>query len=87
MRSAKELKRTVQANGGMCFLELGSISSAIAAQKALSTAAIDAEVIKKEGDNHSRGCAYGIEFSCAHINNVRTVLGSSNIRIRGLDGI
>ncbi len=87
MRSDKKSKMTDKTPHSMCFFDLGSVSSAIAAQKVLASAAIYAEVIKREGTTRSGGCAYGIEFSCQQANNVRAVLRSSNIRIRGSDGI
>ena len=41
-------------------------------------AGIPSEIIKNEGGRR-RGCVFGIGFSCAQANNVRTVLGSARI--------
>ena len=63
----------------ICSAEIGSVTAAMKAERALSAAAIPCEVIKKESKARGRGCVFGIEFSCAQANNVRTVLGAARI--------
>ena len=65
-----------------CFAELGSVTYAMKAQKALSAAAIPCSVIKHESASSRRGCTYGISFSCLQANNVRTVLSASRISVK-----
>ena len=61
-----------------CSAELGSVTEAMKAQRVLAAAAIPSEIIKNEGGRR-RGCVFGIGFSCAQANNVRTVLSSARI--------
>ena len=62
-----------------CSAEIGSVTEAMKAQKVLADAAIPSEIIKKEGSSRHRGCVFGIGFSCAQQNNVRTILGTARI--------
>ena len=67
---------------GSCRAEIGSITQAMKAQRVLATAAIPTTVIKKESVGRgSKGCMYGLSFSCVQINNVRTVLERERIRV------
>ena len=68
-----------------CSAEIGSVTEAMKAQKVLAAAAIPSEIIKKEGSSRRRGCVFGIEFSCAQQNNVRTILGSARIYPKAWD--
>lgn len=65
-----------------CSAELGSVTEAMKAQRVLAAAAIPSEIIKNEGARR-RGCVFGIGFSCAQANNVRTILSSAKIYPRG----
>ncbi len=71
----KELSRN-------CFAELGSVTYAMKAQKALSAAAIPSTVVKSESSSSRRGCTYGIRFSCLQENNVRMVLAAARIPVK-----
>ena len=62
-----------------CSAEIGSVTEAMKAQKVLAAAAIPSEIIKKEGTSRHRGCVFGIGFSCAQKNNVRSILGAARI--------
>lgn len=64
-----------------CSAELGSVTNAMKAQKALAAAAIPSAVVKTESSSR-RGCAYGIRFSCNQFNNVRTVLSAARISVK-----
>ena len=63
-----------------CRVTIGSITYATKAQKALSSAAIYSEIIKLDSQNFGKGCTYGLEFSCAQGENVKTVLRSAGIK-------
>ena len=65
-----------------CYAEIGSVTEAMKAQKALAASAIPSEIIKKEGSSRRRGCVFGIGFSCVQQNNVRAVLNSARINPR-----
>ena len=68
---------------GSCRIEIGSITQAMKVQKILATAAIPTTIIKKESTGRgSKGCIYGLSFSCLQINNVRTLLERERIRVR-----
>ena len=65
-----------------CSAEMGSVTQAMKAQKALAAAAIPSTVIKKESSSRSKGCVYGIEISCSQLRNARAVLEAANISAR-----
>ena len=66
-----------------CSAEIGSVTQAMNAQKALSAAAIPSEIVKGESARaHSHGCVYSVSFPCPHTNNVRAVLMAANIKVR-----
>lgn len=67
---------------GNCRAELSSVTTALKAQRALSAAAIPSNVIKIESSSSRRGCAYGIEFACNQMNNVRTVLSGAGVAVK-----
>jgi len=64
-----------------CSAELGSVTAAMKAQRALAEAAIQSTVIKSESSRRS-GCSYGIRFSCLQERNVRTVLETAHIPVK-----
>ncbi len=65
-----------------CSAELGSVTYAMKAQKALAAAAIPSTVIKSESSSLRHGCSYGIRFSCLQENNVRSVLKAARIPVK-----
>ena len=66
-----------------CVASLGSITVATRAQRALANAAIYSEIVKLGDDSLGKGCTYGLEFGCSSKDNVKAVLESAGIRIRG----
>ena len=78
----KEVVTMKQGDGRGCFAELGSMTYAMKAQKALANAAIPCIVQKTESSASHRGCTYGIRFSCLQENNVRTVLSAARIPVK-----
>lgn len=71
---------------GRCQAELGSMTHALAAQRALATRAIPCQVYKSETSTSRRGCSYGIRFSCGQENNVKRALEQAGIAVRGWNG-
>ena len=67
---------------GECTAVLGTMTNALQAQKALAKAAIHASVIKVSSSQSTRGCAYGITYTCAQAENVRMVLARSGIAVK-----
>ncbi len=64
-----------------CTAVIGSMTTALKAQKALATAAIRANVVKLDSSVTKRGCAYGVEYNCIQEANVKAVLNASGICI------
>ena len=64
----------------ICTIVTGSITSAMKAQKALSTAAIPSSIIKLDSSITHRGCAYGLDVNCNQLSNVQSIL--TNLKIR-----
>ena len=65
-----------------CRADIGSLTAALKAQKALSRAAIPTTVIKNEPTSKSKGCSYGLSFSCAQAGNLQNVLEREGIRVK-----
>ena len=64
-----------------CTAVIGSMTTALKAQKALLRASIRSTVVKLDSSITSKGCAYGIEFDCVQSSNVRYVLDTSGIKV------
>lgn len=65
-----------------CRADVGSLTVTLKAQKALARAAIPTTVIKNEPSSYSRGCSYGLSFSCAQSGNLQSVLEREGIRVK-----
>lgn len=65
-----------------CSAAIGTVTQTMKAQKILANAAIPSAVIKYDGTHKSKGCIYGLSFSCAQAGNARTVLEGGGIRVR-----
>lgn len=70
-------------NQSDCTAALGTVSAAMSAQRVLGRAAIPSTVIKLSRSESGRGCGYGIAFSCLQAGNVRSLLESAGIAVRG----
>ena len=81
-RNQRPPKPNHRNEGSACFAELGSVTLAMKAQDALAAAAIPVTVEKTESASSSRGCSYGIRFSCLQENNVRAVLATARIPVK-----
>ena len=66
-----------------CFAVMGSMTQVLRAQKVLLDAAVRADVVKADSAHTNRGCAYALSYPCSQENNVRTILSSAGIRVRG----
>ncbi len=69
-----------QKRGGTTIAAVGSMTAALAAQRALASAAIHSEVIKEDTSGHGCGCS--IEFPSAQYGNARTILSAAHINVR-----
>ena len=68
---------------GGCRVDLGAMTLALKAQKLLGAAAIPSTVVKNSSSSFaSKGCSYGLHFSCAQRSNIERVLASEGIRVR-----
>ena len=64
-----------------CTVSVGSVTYAEKAMRALASAAIYSEIVKLD-ESRSRGCIYGLEFSCSQSENVRAVLHNAGIKTK-----
>ncbi len=71
---------------GTCTVVLGSVTTAMQAQRVLANAAIFGTVTKISSSTDSRGCAYGIEFPCSQKENLRLILARADISIKKMLG-
>ena len=69
-------------HGGTCTAVVGSMTNAMTAQNALTSAAIYSTVIKVSSIDTGDGCAYGVTFHCSRTSDVRRILSASGIRVR-----
>ena len=73
---------TIRKEAGGCVAVIGSMSQAMRAQSVLGNAAIPSDVTKLEASARSRGCVFGVRYSCAQENNVRTILAASRVPVK-----
>lgn len=66
--------------GGTTVAVLGSMTTAMTAQRALASAAIRCEVVKV--DSGGRGCGYGVAFPSVQHGNVTAILSAAHINVR-----
>ena len=64
-----------------CTAVIGSMPTAMKAQKALAVAAVRANVVKLDSSVTKRGCAYGVEYDCIQEANVKAIMNASGICI------
>jgi hypothetical protein len=67
---------------GTCTAVVGSMTAAMRARTVLAEAAIRVAVVKVSSGGNAGGCAYGVDFSCTRMSNVKTVLNGAGIRVR-----
>lgn len=67
---------------GECTAVLGTMTSALQAQRALANAALHAKVIKISSSQNANGCMYGVTYTCSQSRNVRTVLANAGIAVK-----
>lgn len=75
-------KHKAQNSNISCAAVTGSMTIAMKAQKVLASAAIPSTVQKLGQAAGTRGCTYGISYSCCQSGNVRIVLENAGIRIK-----
>ena len=67
---------------GSCAAELGTMTQAMKAQRALAEAAIPSTVYKMEASSSRRGCSYGIRYTCSQERNIRAILSQAGITVK-----
>ena len=65
----------------ICTAAIGSLTSAIKAQRALAQAGIAGDIVKLDASMTRRGCAYGVEFPCEEGRSVRTIMNAEKITV------
>ena len=66
----------------VCSAVIGSMTSAMTAQRALGKNALRAKVVKVGIGSKSKGCIYGVEFDCAAYASVRSALASAGVDVK-----
>lgn len=74
------MRQPRHSDGTLARAYLGSMTSTLAAQRALATAAVRSEVVKTDSD--ARGCSYALTFPRAQLSNVRAILTAAHINVR-----
>lgn len=67
---------------GECIAVLGTMTSALQAQKALANAAIFTSVTKVSSSKSTKGCTYGVSYPCVQDKNVRTILARGDLAVK-----
>ena len=65
----------------MMIAVVGSMTAAQRGQRALSGAAIHADIVKSDKQSE-RGCGYGLLFAASQQGNVRAILREAHINVR-----
>ena len=80
-KESRSPEQRFQASGS-CTAVIGSMTQAMRAQSLLGEAAIRTSVVKVSSAKTTGGCAYGVDFPCTQLANVRAVLTNGGIRVR-----
>ena len=75
------MKRNHESNGGIMVAVTGSMTAALRAQRALTSAAIRADIVKSDNDR-GRGCGFGVAFAATQQSNVRAILANAHVNVR-----
>jgi len=65
----------------LCTASTGSMTAAIKARRILSAHGFEVKVKKLSAAKDSRGCIYGIEFSCELSGNVLSILQNAGMEV------
>ncbi|MBE6661663.1 MAG: DUF3343 domain-containing protein [Ruminococcaceae bacterium] len=65
----------------LCTASIGSLTHAMKGQRLLSDVGIESRIVKLDAKRTRRGCAYGIEFSCAELKSAKSTLGASHLPV------
>ncbi|MCI8611878.1 MAG: DUF3343 domain-containing protein [Clostridiales bacterium] len=63
----------------MCIAAMKNMTAAIKGRSALESVGIRCAIVSLEPTLTKRGCAYGLSFSCAYLDKVKSVLSSKRI--------
>lgn len=63
----------------LCIAAIQSMTYAVKAQKALNSRNIGSEVVKLDPTLTKRGCAWGIQFDCRLVSEVKRILDNKDI--------
>ncbi len=74
------MRQTRRSEGATVTAYVGSMTAALAAQRALAAAAVRSEVVKQDGS--TRGCSYALTFPRAQLGNARAILSAAHINVR-----
>lgn len=69
-------------NHGECIAEIGSMTQAMRAQKALAETAIPSTIVKTDSSKNSKGCAYGLSLDCEQKENAENIFYRSKVKVR-----
>ncbi len=69
-----------------CTCIVGSMTTALRAERLLASMAIPTEIVKTDTGMGGRGCAYALSFSCTQQKNVQSILEKNGIRVKGFLG-
>lgn len=59
-----------------CTFQIGSVTQATKAQRALADSSVPSKVIKTKSDQRGRGCTYGVEIDCMYANTAMHIMDS-----------
>jgi len=65
-----------------CTATLTSLTYAMKAQRALTSAGLYAEVVKLDSEQAKRGCSYGVRYPCEYESKVKEVLREGKLGVR-----
>ena len=70
----------MKANDGKCVIAMSSMTYALKAEQLLKSSGMQVRVVKLAQGRTARGCAYGLELSCAQAHLALLRLEESSIK-------
>ncbi len=69
-------------NDTYCTAALASLTYAMKAQRVLSSAGLNSDIVKLDSSKTKHGCGYGVRFFCDSTDAVKRALRSGGITVR-----
>ncbi len=69
-------------NDTYCTAALPSLTYAMKAQRVLSAAGLNSDIVKLDSSKTKHGCGYGVSFACGMTDSVKRALRSGGVSVK-----